>query len=222
LDKRYVRVDGSLVWVRLHVSAATDSNGQVLHLISHIEDITRRRQAEADLVHAATHDQLTQAANRTLLLDRMAQALAASRRSHAVVGVLFCDLDGFKTLNDQLGHPMGDEILRLIAARIRLAIRPGDTLARVGGDEFVVLAPDLGSIDQVERIAGRVRSAVALPLPITDARVSLSISVGCAVGSGINPDPEVLLAEADRAMYQAKSARSGPPASATPDERPTQ
>jgi diguanylate cyclase (GGDEF)-like protein/PAS domain S-box-containing protein len=213
LDKRFFRSDGTQIWVRIHASAATDDVGDVAFVILHIEDITRRREAEADLVHAATHDELTQATNRTLLLDRLGQALATSRRSGALVGVLFCDLDGFKALNDRLGHLVGDEVLRAVAARIRLAIRPGDTLARVGGDEFVVLAPNLRTPGQIERIAARVRKAVGAPLPIPDAAIpepgiAVSVSVGCAVGGGLAPDPEALLAEADEAMYRTKCRRA--------------
>lgn len=169
-------------------------------------DISRRRQMETLLVQQALHDPLTGLANRAKLLDRLGDALVRSSGSGRSVGLLFCDLDGFKSVNDELGHSAGDDLLMLVADRFRSSVRPSDTIARFGGDEFVVLCADLRHPDDVLAVADRLCAAFHGPFQLGSATVHTSASIGIAVGAGGSAAPDDLLRRADQAMYQAKDA----------------
>lgn len=160
---------------------------------------------EADLRHQAFHDALTGLANRALLHDRVERALAASPRLRGVVALFFCDLDGFKTINDSLGHGVGDEVLTAVAKRLTSIVQPGDTVARLGGDEFAVLMENVEHPDIAAAIAQRIVSALREPIELDGRRMDLSTSVGLAV-AGPLMTTERLLSEADSAMYAAKAA----------------
>jgi len=147
-------------------------------------------------------DPLTGVANRALLLDRLAHALARLDRTGERAAVLYVDLDGFKSVNDRFGHRVGDEVLRSTASRLQGCLRSADTLARMGGDEFVVLCEDLPSPEPVSDIAGRLVAAVAHPLQVGGCVVTLSARVGVAASPP--PPPADLLHQADAAMYRAK------------------
>ncbi len=157
------------------------------------------------LAHQATHDPLTGVGNRAALLDRLNVVLARARRSGHLVAVLYCDLDGFKAVNDQFGHDRGDRLLVEVADRIRRAVRPSDTLSRTGGDEFVIVCEDLGSPEQAEVIAARVKEAVeGSPVLLADLRLEVGVSVGLALADPVLDDPDRVLRNADLAMYEMK------------------
>jgi diguanylate cyclase (GGDEF)-like protein len=173
------------------------------------EELTRRGE---ELAFLATHDPLTGLPNRTLILDRIEQMLARSRRSQTPVAALFVDLDNFKSINDTLGHSVGDELLRAVAARLEGVVRDIDALGRLGGDEFVVIAEELSLAAGPELIAERLLDALAQPFKLgadKQTRVTVAASIGIAAADGASPDgdgasAEELLREADIAMYRAK------------------
>lgn len=203
-EMAFQRADGCTVWgaVSASIVAPPGSNPYGICLV---EDITGRRRAEAELQHLALHDPLTGLANRVLLMNRIEHALAHSEREKSCVGLIFLDLDGFKAVNDTWGHAQGDEVLAIVARRIRDAIRPGDTAARVGGDEFAVLCPGAADVAQLHSVAERIRREVRRPVTLADGRTyeQLSMSAGVAT-SHPGTTAEALLHRADQLMYQAK------------------
>jgi diguanylate cyclase (GGDEF)-like protein len=164
-----------------------------------------RESLEVELRHQAFHDSLTGLPNRALLSDRIAHALAAATRTGSMVAVCLCDLDGFKTINDSLGHPVGDAALVAAGERLSAVARPGDTVARLGGDEFAVLLRDIESPRAASDIGGRIVSALHQPVEVHGRQITLSASVGVAVAGG-GSSGERLLSEADSAMYEAKAS----------------
>lgn len=169
-------------------------------------DLTHRRIAERAMQHLALHDPLTGLANRRLLTDRLAHAIANAERRHRSVGVLFCDLDHFKTINDVYGHSVGDQVLRHAASRITDVLRDGETVARIGGDEFVVVLEDLETADHLTVVAERIRDAVSDPMADDDRSIHVEMSIGGAISDGADETTDELLARADDAMYNAKRA----------------
>ena len=167
-----------------------------------------RRAAEQRTQHEALHDPLTGLPNRNLFLDRLEHALSVAQRRGTPVSVLFLDLDQFKLVNDSLGHAAGDELLAAVAPRIEEALRPGDTVARFGGDEFAILAEDIGSEHGPTRIAERVAEALARPFVLRGREHFVSASVGIAIGAG-SEKPESLIRDADSALYRAKEHGRG-------------
>ncbi|HKA03081.1 MAG TPA: GGDEF domain-containing protein [Acidimicrobiales bacterium] len=163
----------------------------------------------AELTRRALHDPLTGLPNRTLLEDRMAMALAAQRRTGTVLGVLFCDLDHFKVVNDTYGHDGGDDVLVTMAERLADAVRATDTVSRLGGDEFVVMCPDLADEHELTDVVERIVRLLSDPLEVAGQSMSVSGSVGVSfVGAGSTTAPKSLaelLREADAAMYRAKA-----------------
>jgi len=167
-------------------------------------DNTRRRQIEDELSHQALHDPLTGLANRVKFLDRLQDALARSTRSGSPVAVLFCDLDNLKVVNDRLGHTAGDDLLVGVAERFRHSVRPSDTVARFGGDEFVVLCAEMASSDDATVVADRLCAALIAPFYLSGEPVVSTASIGIAVGTGAAANAEDLVRDADSAMYDAK------------------
>ncbi|MEP6853410.1 MAG: anti-sigma factor RsbA family regulatory protein [bacterium] len=159
---------------------------------------------EMRLRHITLHDQLTGAANRAMLRDRLTHALVLGERDGRRHALLFCDLDGFKSVNDTYGHAVGDEVLVGVAGRLRAGVRPGDTLARVGGDEFVVLCEGVSTEAAAGILVERITDALATPLPTAAGPVPVSLSVGVAM-SASGQSAEDLIAKADAAMYRAKA-----------------
>lgn len=163
-----------------------------------------RKFAEVQLSHQALHDPLTGLANRALLMERLAQALARTERRPSSVAVLFLDIDRFKTINDNFGHEVGDSVLACIGDRLRKALRPEDMASRFGGDEFVVLCEDLEDDRHVVTIAKRIGRSISEPISLEAGEVVVTTSIGIAAARGIRDRPEVLLRDADAAVYRAK------------------
>jgi diguanylate cyclase (GGDEF)-like protein len=167
-----------------------------------------RRRAEEQTQHEALHDPLTGLPNRSLFLDRLEHALSVTARRESSVAVLFLDLDQFKLVNDSLGHAAGDELLSSVAPRLEQALRPGDTVARFGGDEFAVLAEDIGSERGATRIAERIAESLSRPFVLRDREHFVSASIGISIGTG-SEQPEALIRDADSALYRAKERGRG-------------
>ena len=169
-------------------------------------EIAERELIEQRMRHLANHDELSGLPNRRLLLDRLAQAIALARRGGELLAVLFLDLDRFKTVNDSLGHSVGDQLLRTVAQRIVATVREGDTVARIGGDEFVVVLPRIDTGPHASLVAGKVMEALSQPLHIEGHDLRVTGSIGIAVFPHDGTTPDMLLRNADAAMYHAKEA----------------
>jgi len=191
------------------VSAAmVEVERQPLLMVQSI-DISDRKRAEARAQYLATRDPLTDLPNRTLLAERLSHSIAAARRSGTRIAVLFIDVDRFKSVNDSLGHHMGDKLLIAVASRIGRALREGDTLARFGGDEFVVIVEGLRSKDAIEGVARKIPAALAAPFDIDGHTLNVSASLGVTCWPEDGEDAQDLLRGADIAMYRAKERRRG-------------
>jgi diguanylate cyclase (GGDEF)-like protein/PAS domain S-box-containing protein len=208
-EHRIQHRDGSYRWMLARGMAVRDAQGHALRVVGSQTDVTDRKEAEQRLQHDAMHDALTGLPNRVLFLDRLTSALAdVGPGSH--VGLLFCDLDRFKQVNDTLGHAAGDELLRQVAARLRAAVRPGDTVGRLSGDEFAIILPALVAPDDVRRLADRVHECFSEPFRLEGSDVEVGTSVGVAVHDDDSyGSAEQLLREADAAMYRAKALGRG-------------
>lgn len=178
-----------------------------MHLASRArQHAVQLEQANLKLRHAATHDALTGLPNRMLLADRLQQAIVQAQRQPMRFAVAAIDLDRFKTINDSLGHQAGDELLCELAARLPKLLRASDTLARMGGDEFVILLPEAGHADDVAIILGKLQQEITRPMTVVGVEIQVSSSIGVAFFPGDGQDAEALLKHADAAMYQAKQA----------------
>ena len=171
-------------------------------------DLHRLRHEAQEAAHRALHDPLTGLPNRVLFSDRLAQSLRRHRRVPSSLAVLYLDLDGFKPVNDRMGHEHGDALLVAVAQRLQQTLRPGDTVARLGGDEFAVLADPVESSQQVELLAERIVHRIAEPFELAAGTALVSASVGIVVTQG-PADPVVLMRHADQAMYHAKAIGGG-------------
>ena len=205
---RLRRGDGSSFWSSMNTSVAKDFDGRTLFGITTIEDVTSERAEEDRLRFRALHDPLTGLPNRDLLDEGLRRALARAGRGGTKVGVMFMDLDGFKDVNDRMGHAVGDELLRALAQRLESSARGGDIVARLGGDEFVIVVEDVRNDEQAEASVARFLEEVRRPVVLGGAKVTLDASVGLVVAvSGDTPDE--ILRRADSAMYEAKRAGRG-------------
>ena len=190
-------------------ASATFSPGDILFLEtlgSVMGSALDRRRSESELEHQATHDPLTALPNRTLLRDRLVGAIQRLERTPGTVAVLFVDIDNFKVINDSLGHDRGDQLLQAMSARLQSAVRPGDVVARFGGDEFVVLCDNLSGIDEAERVGERIGALAASPFLLDGSQYVVSVSTGIAATTSATSTAGDLLRDADSAMYQAKLA----------------
>ncbi|MCU1692907.1 MAG: hypothetical protein JWM64_1998 [Frankiales bacterium] len=213
-EERYVREDGDELWVLHSVTAVRDASGAPVWFAVSAQDITERHRAEqtlheltASLTERAVRDPLTGLANRALLAERLRGALARDARTGGRTGLLFLDLDGFKAVNDQHGHGVGDDVLRGVASRLLAGVRPSDTVARLGGDEFVVLVEGVTE-EGLTQLATRLEAAVQEPYDV-GVRVQVGASVGSALSHGGEADPAGLIGRADRGMYEVKRDRRG-------------
>jgi diguanylate cyclase (GGDEF)-like protein/PAS domain S-box-containing protein len=197
-----VRKDGSIFSLELKV-------GEILFeaerlFIATVRDITDRKAAEGKIIYLATHDALTDLPNRNLLRDRLQQALAQAHRNDGRVAVLFIDLDHFKTINDSLGHDVGDLLLKQVATRLVASVRTEDTVARQGGDEFIALLPTLGHIQDAELVGQKLLEELAAPYLVRGNELHIGASIGIAVSPEDGEDVDLLLKHSDTAMYHAK------------------
>ena len=197
--------DGELFWAEIHVSRAR-LEGDRDRLMVVVRDISERKVAQARLEFMAHHDSLTELPNRVLLQDRVYQAITLAERENGRVALLFLDLDQFKTINDSLGHGIGDRLLKDIALRLRQVLRESDTVARLGGDEFIVVLNKVRDADVVAEIAEKIQAAITPPAFLDGHEIASSLSMGIALYPDDGNDFETLLKKADTAMYHAKQA----------------
>ncbi|CAN5548680.1 hypothetical protein BH20ACT23_BH20ACT23_22560 [soil metagenome] len=201
---RMVTKEGRIVWVNDDAAVIRDAEGAALYWSGVLSDITERKVLEDQLKHQAFHDPLTGLANRALFVDRVKHALERAAREDSRVAVLFFDLDDFKTVNDSLGHNCGDEVLVAVANRLSECLRPGDTFARFGGDEFAIFLEDT-SLSSATSVAYRLIEALGEPFTIGSRDVVVHASVGIEFGDATTTKADELLRNADVAMYVAKS-----------------
>ena len=207
-ESEVYRRDGSRIWIAENAHAVVSPEGEFLYYEGTVEDITAQYQYRQQLEYQATHDSLTGLPNRYLLQDRLQQALNLARRRPGRGILAFVDLDNFKFINDSLGHRAGDALLVEVSRRLRTALRAADTVARYGGDEFVLILGECGGELNMQVIQ-RVLEVVGQPYQIEDHRLHLNCSVGLSVFPDDSEDPEALLRHADAAMHHAKSLGKG-------------
>lgn len=207
VEEKETLANGEFRWVSTTKLPLCDRQGNIVGTCGISRDITERKKAEEQLQHQAFYDPLTDLPNRALFLDRLQHLFHRARRSlgNSLFAMLYLDLDGFKAINDSLGHQAGDELLIGTARRLERCLRPGDTLARLGGDEFTVLLHDVRCEADATRVAERIHQELAAPLEVRGHGVFTSVSVGIALSSAGYERPEDMLRDADTAMYRAKA-----------------
>ena len=208
-QQRLVNDEGGPIWVQLNASVVRNDDGRPMYSILVVQDISERRRVEHELQHRALHDALTDLPNRTLFADRLKQAILNAQRESKTTAILLMDLDGFKEVNDSLGHSAGDDVLRQLGRRLQEVTRGSDTVARLGGDEFAIIPGQPIEAAANEVYARRVLSAFDEPFRVGEAAYQLSASVGIAVFPEHGRDEETLLRHADAAMYAAKREHTG-------------
>ncbi|RIX45636.1 MAG: bifunctional diguanylate cyclase/phosphodiesterase [Rhodocyclales bacterium GT-UBC] len=208
-ESEVYRCDGERIWISENAHAVLTPEGELLYYEGTVEDITQRRQHQAQLEYQATHDPLTGLPNRNLLQDRLEQAMRSSRRSGRPVAVAFVDLDNFKIINDSLGHAVGDRLLQEIAHRLSGSLREVDTVARYGGDEFVLVLADQSDVGDLGQTLERIQRRIAEPVLLDGHDLRVGGSIGVTVYPTEGQTFETLLSQADAAMYQAKAAGKG-------------
>ncbi|MEO9655419.1 diguanylate cyclase domain-containing protein [Marinomonas sp.] len=200
-ENRWVRKDGQVVDVLW--SARWSEKHQVRIAVAH--DITERKQMEKKLLYAAGHDALTDLPNRTLILDRLQSALSLAEREQSSLAVMFIDIDGFKEINDQQGHGIGDKLLQGIAKRLKKSVRKSDTVGRLGGDEFLLVFNKTHNAKNVQSIAEKLRAVIAKPFEIDGLSLQVFASIGVASYPEHGNHPLDLVQYSDQAMYLAKN-----------------
>jgi diguanylate cyclase (GGDEF)-like protein/PAS domain S-box-containing protein len=194
-------------WRWLQLTSKTvdrDKNGKALSIVGIQMDITEQKEAQQKLAFMATHDDLTGLPNRTLFMDRLKLALARTQRSGKQLAVLFLDLDKFKDVNDTLGHSIGDRLIKMVAEQLSLCLRKSDTIARMGGDEFMLLLPEINHDQDVENVARKIINMIQIPFTMDHHILQVTTSIGIALYPQDGDDAETLIKNADIAMYCAK------------------
>ena len=198
------RRSGETYPVWLSISLVRDGQGEPEYHIASFSDITERKRQEAQIEHLAFHDVLTGLPNRRLLIDRIEVAISQAQRENTGLALLFIDLDRFKTINDSLGHQTGDQLLYEVGQRLGQSVRSGDTVSRVGGDEFIVLCPNCNYPDDAAALASKLLQALALPYRFGENQLIITASIGIALYPDNGHDANMLIGNADAAMYLAK------------------
>ncbi len=201
---KFLRKPGGVVWTLLSTLPLFDSAGTYAGAFAMVTDISDRKQSENQLQHMAQHDALTGLPNRSLLIDRLNQAIARARWNKRIVALLFVDLDRFKTINDTLGHEAGDLLLQQLASRFQQHVREGDTVARFGGDEFVILLADVANEGDIRSITKKVLEALEPAFEIAERVLYITASIGVSLYPNDGEHATALLKNADIAMYRAK------------------
>jgi diguanylate cyclase (GGDEF)-like protein len=205
--QRYRRKDGNWIWVEVNFNLTYDSGGgHATGYVAAARDISARKEAEFQIAHMARHDALTDLANRTLFRERLVQELGMSHRRGANFAVLCLDLDRFKFVNDTLGHQAGDALLCAVAGRLRGLVRAEDTVARIGGDEFMIIQTGPLVAGSIRTLAQRLIEVVSQPIKLEGGAVTVGVSIGVAVAPQDGTDPDLLCRNADLALFQAKDA----------------
>ena len=196
---------GSFYWSFMSISPICDEQGEITHFVSVSEDITEKKMAQSQLEQLALYDPLTGLANRRLFYDRLTQAMASySRSSTSGLVLVMLDLDKFKQINDTLGHDAGDELLKVVAERLLSCVRKTDTVARIGGDEFILLLLNLHEHTDITQITGQILSAIRAPLEIANQTLEITCSLGVSLFPDDGESPEDVMKNADLALYHAK------------------
>ncbi len=190
-------------WIEMTMTNLLEESS-VGAVVVNYRDVTERRRAIDELEYRAFHDELTGLPNRALFLDRLTQAIALARRDGRKLAVMFIDLDNLKRVNDTLGHSAGDEVIRAVTERLRGCVREADTLARVGGDEFTLLVPEIADESDAVTVAAKTLAAVREPFRVGDRELSVTTSIGIGFYPRDGADPESLMVCADKALYRAK------------------
>jgi diguanylate cyclase (GGDEF)-like protein/PAS domain S-box-containing protein len=204
LQLRMMRRDGTQIWTEHKLAPLRNSAGEVIAATGIARDVTALKVKEAFLSHRALHDPLTGLPNRVLLLDRLDAALARIRRHHSNLAVLYLDLDRFKTVNDNLGHEVGDRLLQTVGQRLQQTLRPSDSVARLGGDEFAAILNDLHEPSEAVSVAERLLAVISEPIDVGGSTLVTTVSIGVAGADDGDTSAGELLRRADFAMYSAK------------------
>ncbi|MCX7207098.1 MAG: ABC transporter substrate-binding protein [Proteobacteria bacterium] len=199
------RKSGELNWEEAHVGPVKDSSGAITHFVAVLLDINERKQINQQLAHSAHYDMLTQLPNRILLFELISQALSRAKRNQSCLALLFIDLDKFKPINDLHGHAIGDLLLEEAAKRMLGCLRDSDSVGRIGGDEFMVLLPEISSESDASAVAEKIRAAINQPFLLSSKTLAISSCIGIALFPEHGADVAELAKNADAAMYQAKS-----------------
>jgi diguanylate cyclase (GGDEF)-like protein len=198
------RKNGEIFPCIAQMSTIRSQNGTIQRFVSVFTDISERKEYEERLTHMAYFDALTRLPNRVLFMDRLRQSITLSHRNRAQLALLFIDLDGFKEVNDTLGHDIGDLLLQEVARRLLESVRDSDTVSRLSGDEFVVILQEVNTQAPVEQVVGKLLEGLNQPYLLNGCESRISGSIGIAISPGDGTDAEELLKRADEAMYQAK------------------
>jgi diguanylate cyclase (GGDEF)-like protein/PAS domain S-box-containing protein len=203
------RKDGRLYWESAAIAPVLDNGNSIVSYVAIKEDVTERRKRETQMKDLAFQDDLTGLANRKQVTDALATALAVVRNPSSTIGLLYLDLNGFKPINDELGHEVGDAVLRVVGERLRGSLRPGDLAGRIGGDEFVILLQSGVGSEQLASLADRIIETIEQPVVTERCTVSVGVSIGIACSMSHDRDSvESILRRADEAMYRAKDGRT--------------
>ena len=206
-----VRMDGSRVHVETSVSLVRDAGGKPAGFRGIVRDVSERRKSEENVRWLAHHDVLTSLPNRALFYDRAAMILAQAKRKKGRFGVMLLDMDKFKEINDRFGHDVGDRVLVEASDRLKKVLRDVDTVARIGGDEFVVLLPEVADEVNAEQVVERIAAAFGTPVAVGEGEIPVSFTIGTALYPDDGQDIDALIRQADQSMYRSKPGRNSAP-----------